>query len=102
MTEDQVTLETRLSWLCSELVRDGYPLAMAMKAFRRKFMRTALDQCDGNVTRAARKLGIHRNTILHARVRKDGWRGSLEMLGAHGRWHHGAFEDCESCQGTGR
>jgi DNA-binding NtrC family response regulator len=40
------------------------PLMAALDHFERTLIETTLVQCDGNITETARKLGVHRNTII--------------------------------------
>lgn len=39
------------------------PLSQAVHAFEQAYIQRALDQCGGNVTQAAKLLGIHRSAI---------------------------------------
>jgi DNA-binding NtrC family response regulator len=40
------------------------PLQVALDQFERTLIETTLVQCDGNLTLTAKKLGVHRNTII--------------------------------------
>ncbi len=56
--------------LVEELVQRRIRLPQALSEFERKFISLVLEQHRGNCSRAARQLGIHRNTLLkklHAR-----------------------------------
>lgn len=48
-----------------ELQRIRETSRAAEAAIERLIILRALDECDGNVTRAARALGLHRNTIMN-------------------------------------
>lgn len=63
MTE---TLDSRLQPIATELVRARLPLRLAEDEFRRKMILAALIEAGGNVTKAARILGVHRNTLMNA------------------------------------
>ena len=60
-----MNLSERLQPVIEELVRNDVPLLLAIETIRDKYIRTAKEMCGGNVTKAALKLGIHRNTILN-------------------------------------
>ena len=62
------TIDARLGPICEELVGAGITLAQAREAFETKMIATALRTC-GTAIRAARRLGVHRNTIGY-RLRK--------------------------------
>jgi len=51
--------------LVEELVARRIRLRQALTEFERKFISLALKEHNGNCTRAARQLGIHRNTLLN-------------------------------------
>lgn len=57
------SLNGLLRRLVSELVERGIPLEQARKQFERQYAETALEKHDGNLTRAAEALGVHRNTL---------------------------------------
>jgi transcriptional regulator with PAS, ATPase and Fis domain len=50
--------------LVEELVARRIRLRQALQEFERKFISLVLKEQKGNCTRAARQLGIHRNTLL--------------------------------------
>ena len=58
----------RLNDIIDELVDSGITLEQALEVFEEKYIATAMAVQDGNVTRASRILGIHRNT-LHNKLR---------------------------------
>src|SRR5580765_3655398 len=41
----------------------GIPLSTAIDAFEKRLIEAALEECAGNKCAAARKLGMHRNTL---------------------------------------
>jgi DNA-binding NtrC family response regulator len=43
---------------------EQYPLREAMQNFERQYIQSVLEAAKGNKTEAARRLGIHRNTLL--------------------------------------
>lgn len=57
------SLNGLLCRLVDELVSRGVPLEQARKEFERRYALAALERHDGNVTRAAEALGVHRNTL---------------------------------------
>ena len=57
------SLNGLLCRLVSELVERGVPLEQARREFERQYALAALERHDGNVTRAAEALGVHRNTL---------------------------------------
>ncbi len=50
--------------LVAELVQRQILLPQALREFERKFISLVLKEHRGNCSRAARQLGIHRNTLL--------------------------------------
>jgi DNA-binding NtrC family response regulator len=59
------TLESKMDGLVEELVQRRIRLRQAVAEFERKFISLVLRENRGNCTRAARQLGIHRNTLLN-------------------------------------
>ena len=55
----------RLQRLVHELMDSGIRLEQAVRELERQFIVAALEKNRGNRTRAARSLGIHRNTLNH-------------------------------------
>ena len=51
----------------SQLVAAHVPMQSAMRVIEQKFLDVALTMNAGNVTKAARQLGIHRNTLMNKR-----------------------------------
>jgi len=60
-----VPLDVAMPETGSRLAEDtGLPLAAARDQFERQYLLRVLDQVGWNVSRAARTLGVHRNTVL--------------------------------------
>lgn len=62
MTEGQ-TLKSRLESLVEEMVERGILYEDAIREFERHFIQTVLARHNGNLSRAAGELRIHRNTL---------------------------------------
>jgi DNA-binding NtrC family response regulator len=58
-----VTIDGQLQRIIDELVSKGIPLEAAKKEFERKYVTAAVTKASGNMGRAAKSLGIHRNTL---------------------------------------
>jgi Fis family transcriptional regulator, factor for inversion stimulation protein len=56
-------VKEKLEALVSEMIDRGLRYEEAVSEFERKFIMTALDKNKGNQTKAAKVLGIHRNTL---------------------------------------
>ncbi len=56
-------MKDQLEHLVGQMVERGILFDEAVAEFEKKFIRTALDAVRGNQSRAARMLGIHRNTL---------------------------------------
>ena len=57
------SLNGQLAPIVTELVRCGVPLEQARREFERQFIVASLQSSEGNLTRAAQRLGVHRNTL---------------------------------------
>lgn len=67
--EELVTsIDDRLNHIIGELIGSGITLEQALDVFEAKYIAAAMHASDGNVTRASRTLGVHRNT-LHNKLR---------------------------------
>jgi hypothetical protein len=67
-----MTIDERLIKIITELQESGITLEQAEDAFRKKYVTVALKTADGNVTRASRLIGVHRNTLHnHLKTRDD-------------------------------
>jgi Fis family transcriptional regulator, factor for inversion stimulation protein len=53
----------QLEALVTQMVDRGILLEEALTEFERRFIKRAMEQSEGNQCRAARALGIHRNTL---------------------------------------
>ena len=62
------SIEDRLNQIIRELIGNGITLEQAVQAFEGKYIVAAMAANRGNVTRASRALGVHRNT-LHNKIR---------------------------------
>lgn len=56
-------LNGRLVQLIDELVEKGLTLNQGTREFEKQYILATLRQNDGNLSRAARSLGVHRNTL---------------------------------------
>jgi Fis family transcriptional regulator len=52
-----------LEQLISQMVDKGIHYDEALREFERRFIVTVMDRTDGNLTKAADTLGVHRNTL---------------------------------------
>lgn len=58
-----MTIDERLNVIIGELQQADITLTQAEEQFRRRYMAVALKATRGNITRAAKLMGIHRNTL---------------------------------------
>ncbi|MFZ0634519.1 MAG: helix-turn-helix domain-containing protein [Candidatus Acidiferrales bacterium] len=56
-------MKDQLEALVGQMVERGILLDEAVIEFEKKFIRRALERANGNQSRAAKVLGIHRNTL---------------------------------------
>ncbi len=56
-------LHQQLEKLIGEMVDKGVLYVDAQREFEKRFIARVLAACDGNLSRAATALGIHRNTL---------------------------------------
>ena len=56
-------MRDQLEALVGQMVDRGILFDEAVNEFEKRFIKRALDSSNGNQTRAARLLGIHRNTL---------------------------------------
>ena len=56
-------MNERLERLIEEMVQKGIRFSDANREFERRFISRVVAQSDGNLSRAAETLGIHRNTL---------------------------------------
>lgn len=59
----QPSFKQRLDVLVADMVRRGIRLQEASDELERAFLRRVLKDCDGNQTRTAERLRLHRNTL---------------------------------------
>jgi len=52
-----------LEQLVNEMVARGIHFDDAQREFEKKFLTRVIQQCDGNLCKAADTLGVHRNTL---------------------------------------
>ncbi len=56
-------MRDQLEALVGQMVERGILFDEAVNEFEKRFIKNVLDRMDGNQSRAARTLGIHRNTL---------------------------------------
>ncbi len=56
-------MKDQLEALISQMVEQGIAYADAINEFEKRFIKRVLDNSNGNQSKAARELGIHRNTL---------------------------------------
>lgn len=56
-------MKDQLEGLVSQMVERGILFDEAVGEFEKKFIKRVLERADGNQSRAAQMLGIHRNTL---------------------------------------
>jgi DNA-binding NtrC family response regulator len=56
-------VKDQLETLVGQMVERGILLDEAIAEFKKRFIKRALDHANGNQSRAAKLLGIHRNTL---------------------------------------
>ena len=61
-------MNERLERLIEEMVQKGIRFADANREFERRFISRVLAESDGNLSKAADTLGIHRNTLSRKMV----------------------------------
>ena len=60
---ERANVREQLESLVGMMVERGILLEEALTEFEKKFIRRALERSNGNQSRAAKVLGIHRNTL---------------------------------------
>jgi DNA-binding NtrC family response regulator len=58
-----VTIRSQLDTLVREMVTKGIRYDDACKEFERRFVSCALEESEGNISRASERIGLHRNTF---------------------------------------
>jgi DNA-binding NtrC family response regulator len=61
-------MNERLERLIEEMVEKGIRFADASREFERRFISRVLAESDGNLSKAAEILGLHRNTLSRKMV----------------------------------
>ena len=56
-------MKDQLDGLVSQMVERGILFDEAVEEFEKRFIKRVLDRANGNQSRAAQALGIHRNTL---------------------------------------
>jgi len=56
-------VKDQLEALINEMVEQGVVYQDAISEFEKRFIKRVLDKAQGNQSKAARELGIHRNTL---------------------------------------
>ncbi|MFA9453685.1 MAG: helix-turn-helix domain-containing protein [Candidatus Aminicenantaceae bacterium] len=60
---EQLTINAKMKLLAKELVENELPLRDALREFEKLYILTASKKYNGNKTRMAKALGVHRNTL---------------------------------------
>ena len=60
---EQLTINTKMKLLAKDLVENELPLRDALREFEKLYILTASKKYNGNKTRMAKALGVHRNTL---------------------------------------
>lgn len=69
-------MKDQLEALVGQMVDRGILFAEAVSEFEKRFIKRVLDRAEGNQSRAAQLLGIHRNTLSRkiGQYKLDNWR----------------------------
>ena len=59
----KISIHKKLEYLINDLVENELPLREAVKEFETLYIETARKKYNGNKTRMAKALGLHRNTL---------------------------------------
>ncbi|TDI48354.1 MAG: histidine kinase [Acidobacteria bacterium] len=59
----QASMKQRLEDLIEEMIKGGIRFPEAKREFEKRFLSRVMEQENGNLSRAARTLHIHRNTL---------------------------------------
>lgn len=82
MLQKRGVVKDQLEALIVQMFRTGITYSEAVSEFKKKYIMTVLQDCNGNQCKAARLLGMHRNTLsrtiadlkLDARSMRNGTR----------------------------
>src|SRR5678815_2525010 len=61
--EKGVTVKDQLEALIMQMYKSGILYSEAVREFKKRFILTVLEENNGNQCKAARQLGMHRNTL---------------------------------------
>lgn len=87
MNGEPASIDERMQLIIEELQRGGITLEQAARAFDEKYVHLALKASKGNITQAALRLGLHRNTILNRLRENDDLRVKPKRrVFGRGRW----------------
>lgn len=92
-------MKSRLEALVAEMVEQGILFADAVGEFEKHFILAVLKRTNGNLSKAATELGLHRNT-LSKRVEKFYQNG--HMAGARHRRVRAKTPKAATAKGSGR
>lgn len=81
-----MTIDARLQAIVDELLTNGITLEQAKTEFEKKIVSAALRRAHGNVSLAAKKLGVHRNTLHNKVAPKTELHRRSATRGARARW----------------
>lgn len=56
-------MKDQLEALVGQMYKSGILYSEAVREFKKRFIITVLEECNGNQCKAARELGMHRNTL---------------------------------------
>jgi len=63
VTAERAVVRDQLEGLVAQMVDRGITFEEAVEEFEKRFIKSVLDREEGNQCRAAKVLGIHRNTL---------------------------------------
>jgi DNA-binding protein Fis len=61
--ESEAVVKDQLESLIMQMYRSGILYSEAVREFKKRFLQTVLQENNGNQCKAARELGMHRNTL---------------------------------------
>lgn len=64
-------MKDQLEALVSQMFKSGILYSEAVREFKKRFIITVLEECNGNQCKAARELGMHRNTLSRTLAELD-------------------------------
>jgi DNA-binding NtrC family response regulator len=63
MKKERPSVKDQLEALVAQMYQSGILYSEAVREFRKRFILTVLEQNNGNQCKAAKQLGMHRNTL---------------------------------------